>query len=385
MDADIKSSSIQLCDDSSCTNCGLCAELCKRNAIQLQDTNEGFCIPIVDHSKCIECHLCIDRCPQITPIEKNKPISAYAAWYQNIEIRRKSSSGGAFSAFAEAMLDRGGYVYGAILDERLFAKHVRATTYGGMLPMRESKYVQSNIRYIYESLKQDLDSGKKILFCGTPCQVAAIKSFAGLKSENLFTIDIVCHGVPSQMLFGAYLSSIGIIPTTGSHLSFRWTKGRSYRIAYGKKELPLDKQYYIKAFRQGYILNKTCYKCQYACNQRIGDLTIGDYWGLGKTVRFTHSKHSGISCVLVNTLKGEELFNWANAKLECEQRPIIEAVEGNHNLNHPCQKPVERDRFCRFLLGNHPYRDIIVNFPFLAPTIQDRIQKIKRMLLDNFI
>ena len=197
-----------LANKIDCTGCAACMNSCARSAIQMVADEEGFLVPIVDNDKCVECKLCEKSCPVITKTSNTNTSQpkAYAVW--NEIDRCVSSSGGAFSSFARYVLKKGGAVFGAAFDTNLHCHHINVTTIEGLDALRGSKYVQSEIGDTYKEIKIVLKDDKYVLFCGTPCQVAGLKAFLRKDYEKLITLDLVCHGVPSDFVFQAYKSKI---------------------------------------------------------------------------------------------------------------------------------------------------------------------------------
>ena len=191
-----------------CTGCHACYSVCPRNAITMEMDEEGFLYPRIDQNKCINCSLCRGACPvlSIDTVEMENPIkTCYAACAKNRDERRTSSSGGVFSAIARQVINEGGFVCGALFDEQLTLQHKVIQTESGLMRIKGSKYIQSKIGDSFITIKELLSSGRKVLFCGTPCQVAGLKSFLKSDPDNLLTIDLICHGVPSPGLFNKYL------------------------------------------------------------------------------------------------------------------------------------------------------------------------------------
>ena len=179
----------------------------------------------------------------------------------------------------------------------------------------------------------------------TPCQIAGLRTFLRQEHENLYCIDLICHGVPPQKMFDHYLLHIGIQPKIGDCFDFRYCKGWGYELAYNKHCLSPAKGYYLKAFTAGYMFGEACYACKYACQKRVGDITLGDFWGVGLKVPFPYPTFQGVSLVLANTLKGKCLLLENKGHLFLIERTFEEAAVYNHNLIHPSHRPPERDAY----------------------------------------
>lgn len=269
-------------------------------------------------------------------IEFNTPLSVYAAWRRNEIARQKSSSGGLASAISEKWIENDGVVYGAAFESPFTFKHLRCTTTDELIKLQGSKYVQSSIQGIYKSIAYDLQKGLKVLFIGTPCQVAGVKTKFKDKNEGLFTIDIICHGTPKVELLKESLPK-QFLSYDLDNISFR--DKNQFKISFLKNnqvvwQRPLSRDLYMKGFFKAVFYRECCYKCPYAKENRISDMTLGDFWGLDmRSVETTMDK--GISLVLVNTDKGKVLFSSVESLVDYKKRPLQEAVSGNNQLRHP--------------------------------------------------
>lgn len=198
---------ISIDDKSRCCGCSACMNICPNNAIKMKIDNKGFKYPIVDDEKCVNCGLCDKVCPYNNEYTKkeiyNKSV-AYGGWNNNDEIRKNSTSGGIFSAISKYVLDNNGLICGAIYDDNLKVIHEIVDNIENLKKINGSKYVQSDMKDNFKKIKKYLEDGKLVLFSGTPCQVSGLNSFLGKEYENLYTCDIVCHGVPSPKVFEKY-------------------------------------------------------------------------------------------------------------------------------------------------------------------------------------
>ena len=196
---------IHITDKSKCCGCNACVQICPKQCIQIQEDGEGFLYPLVDVDMCVDCKLCEKVCPIITPNEPQKPVKVYAAKHKDDEIRLKSSSGGIFTLLAEQIIDEGGVVFGARFDEYWEVMHDYTETKEGLAVFRGSKYVQSRIGNTFQQAENFLKQGRKVMFTGTPCQIAGLRRFLRKEYENLLAVDFVCHGVPSPKVWRMYL------------------------------------------------------------------------------------------------------------------------------------------------------------------------------------
>lgn len=326
---------------------------CSHSAITMQKDKEGFLHPIIDESKCVNCNLCTKKCPVINnPSFKESSKKIYAAYNLNHEQHQKSASGGIFSAFANYFYSiDNGLVCASCFDENLHLGFVLSSDKEDLKKLRGSKYVQSEIGSTYKAIRKQLNEGKEVFFLGTPCQVAGLRGYLGKEHENLFTIDLVCHGVPSPALFKEYLESIGVSSKEEyDNYFFRSQQDSVYFLSsYQKKgetptKVPVAKHSYISAYLKGWIHRESCYNCPFTGKHRQGDVTICDFWGiLYGIVPFGKSRKHGISMVMTNTTKGERIFSKIKEQLYIEEKTYDEALIENHNLVHPDQRPKERD------------------------------------------
>lgn len=207
---------IEIKDKSKCCGCAACVQACPKQCILFEEDEEGFRYPLVDQSKCIDCGLCEKVCPEINQFARRKPIKVYAAINNDETIRMQSSSGGIFTLLAEKIIDEGGVVFGAAFDENWEVRHEYVETRRGLAKLRTSKYVQSRIENRYQQTKKFLGEGRKVMFTGTSCQIAGLKRFLRKDYDNLLAVDVICHGVPSPMVWRDYLEEIKKAPLGAS-------------------------------------------------------------------------------------------------------------------------------------------------------------------------
>ena len=370
---------IQLSDKSHCCGCYACVQACPKQCIQMLEDNEGFVYPHVGAASCIDCDLCQKVCPVINQNKPRKPLKVYAAKHPNDEIRSKSSSGGIFTFLAEQIIKEGGVVFGARFDESWQVVHDYTDSVEGLGPFRGSKYVQSEIGNSYKLVKVFLTQGRKVMFTGTPCQVAGLKKFLRKEYDNLLAVDFVCHGVPSPLVWRKYLeelrethrtqcgagkksdsSSINDLPViTG--ISFRdkthgWKKyGFKLRLESEKTFLePFTENYFMRAFLADYILRPSCYACPSKSGKSGSDITIGDLWGVD---RFNPSidDDKGLSLVMLHNEKSKEIF--VNCNLE--EINYLPALNNNPSIERSVSIPVNRTYFWHLLYKGKSVGDIL--------------------------
>lgn len=338
---------IEICSKSDCTGCGLCAVVCTKKAISFTKGKLGHLFPIIDQTKCVNCGLCEKKCPSNNTLILKYPLNAYAAFSNDVEDYKSSTSGAAASVFSNYIIEQGGVVYGCAvsnIDSRtLDVKHIRVTTKEELFSLKGSKYVQSRIIEILPFVRKDIKNGRKVLFIGTPCQVAAIKNLFPKTPENLYVIDIICHGVPSLDLLRQHIKS-KIGKSDIDNISFRVGTNLCLQLLQQNNVLYSSnlfkeryKDEYYNAFFDGFTYRDSCHKCKYASNYRVSDITIGDFWGLGKfdDASYIKGHDNGISVILPMTDKGMEILQMVNSHFNIYERPVIEAINGNEQLCGP--------------------------------------------------
>lgn len=341
--------------EEKCTGCGACANKCPVNAIEMNLSQEGFYLAQIDSSLCIECGMCYKTCPAMNEIARDRIPQRAFAMHGEREHQLQSSSGGAFSQIASSFIQRGAAVSGASYTPDFHhVQHILIRSIGELKKIQGSKYLQSRAFSIFREIKTILEQGGTVLFSGVPCQVAGLYAFLeDTDITNLFSIDLICHSVPSAGIFATYLTE-KFCERSICDLSFRdKTKGLlpyHFRIDFAdgtQYRSTSNEDTYLQAFLNGLISNKVCHNCAYANIKRIGDITLGDYWGIEIHDK---SKYSplGTSLVLVNTSKGQRIFDetlyaWA------QETPIEWAIQGNRTLSEPTPAHPLRDRFFDFL------------------------------------
>ena len=320
---------IEIKDKKDCCGCSACVQKCPKQCISLKEDDEGFLYPVVDKEACIDCGLCEKVCPVLHQGEPHKPLKVYAAKNQDEEIRRQSSSGGIFTLLAEKTIQDGGVVFGARFDEHWEVKHDYTETIEGLAAFRGSKYVQSRMEDNYRKAEMFLKQGRKVLFSGTPCQVAGLKRFLRKEYEHLLTVDFICHGVPSPGVWRKYLketvarmcdkNSVSTDPISmeDAHvesISFRdkssgWKK-YSFALTLSatsrsgvKNTVSLCEVFPQNTFMKGFLsdlyLRPSCYACAAKSGKSGSDITIGDLWGAPSIIG-NEDDDKGTSLVLIN-------------------------------------------------------------------------------------
>lgn len=334
-----------------CTGCRACEQICPKSAISMVANNEGFLESSINYSRCIDCGLCRLVCPQNKAPELNTPLKVYAVRDIDDKEIRKSASGGAFVVAARNILSKGGIVVGAAYNNDMSVSHIIVNSLDDLQKLQSSKYVQSDTYHTFKKVREGLKKGTLVLYSGTPCQIAGLKGFLRKEYDNLYTMDLICHGVASPKLFSKYLSWLShklkceIIDYNFRDKSIAW--GLEYMIKVKHKSKAkarpssLDPYYYH--FLKGDTYRECCYCCKYSQRDRIGDITIGDYWGIEKEHPDFYSS-KGVSCLLVNSKKGMRLWNMISKDFAFIESSFEKSAKANHNLKSPTLRPSIRDR-----------------------------------------
>lgn len=342
----------EIIDKKECTGCMACANICSKNAINIQEYC-AFQYPIINEEICINCGLCRKVCPIINNIDTRKyEIEVYACKNKDDEIKLKSSSGGIFTLIAEEILEQGGTVFGARFNEELEVIHDYITKKEDIERFRGSKYVQSKIGDTYKNVKKILENGSKVLFTGTPCQVGGLVSFLGKKYDNLYTQDIICHGVPSPKLWKKYLKYLQDKKSSKiKNVNFRrkdLSGWNTYKINYiydNKEEnISHESDVYLKFFLKNLCLRESCYNCKFKSIYRISDITLADFWGI-EDVKPEFYDNKGVSVFIINSNKGKEMFEKIKNRIEYENADINDIIKYNPCICDSVQYNSKREEF----------------------------------------
>lgn len=342
-----------LCDSLLCTGCAACSNSCPKDAIQMTASNDGFLRPVVIEESCVECLACEKACPVLNPVKlrNQEEPNVFACWNKDSKVRAESSSGGAFSALATSIFAQGGYVAGAVYNKNMEVGHQLCHSMDDLNHLRGSKYVQSTIGNVYREIKKELIAGNLVLFVGTPCQVAGIRSYLKRDYENLYCCDFICHGTPSPLLFKKYLhwvedaKQIKIQSFNFRHKRSGWYD--AIRVANDNYCMKGKFDAYFFGFNRDISLRESCYCCPVVGLPRTGDITIADYWGFGMIYKSKALDEisDGISLVMANNAKGRSLFDNAKPYLHWQQGRLDEALSRNQPMIRASHRPKERDTF----------------------------------------
>lgn len=332
-----------------CTGCGACASGCPKGAIHLLPDREGFVYPTVTDA-CIQCGHCSHICPVLKQRERRPEPTVFAAWNNDETVRRLSGAGGVFSLLAEFILDDGGVVFGAALDEDLRVRHMGITSKADIHRLRGPKPVQSDISDSYRLVRRCLDRGRRVLFTGTPCQVDGLYRYLGEHPQQLLTVDILCSGVASPGVWEQLVRSMAYIkqkkPTSVSfYAKLEGETARRFRVEFeggSAYDAPLSKSEFGYGLRRRLFLRPACHACPYMTCDRVGDLSLGTYHGLPKDFA-PEEQAKGVSLLLVNSVKGAHMFDML--PLKKEKRPLSEALAANSALSAPAVRGEDRAAF----------------------------------------
>lgn len=332
----------------NCHSCSLCQNICPKDAIILKENENGFLAPMIDEEKCIHCNLCQKTCASIIDRDEKYLPNAFAGKSTDDTLRKNSSSGGIFGEIARKIIERGGVVYGAAYSSDNTVVHLRVSDVLSLRKLQGSKYVQSELGDAYRLVRNDLNSGVPVLFSGTPCQIEGLYKFLRKKYDNLYTVDIICHGVTSRKVWFDYLNYISKSKKYDiSEINFRDKETGWHRFSFsykrnGKKKscLFIDDPFCF-FFDKHFIINPACFECKFAGKPHFADITLGDLWGI-QNFKNIQDDNMGTSLVIVSSKKGEEILSYIN-NISLIAVDAKEAIA--YNLHEPPQKPSNYEDF----------------------------------------
>ena len=372
-----------------CCGCMLCAEVCPVNAIEESVIN-GFVFPNVNKGKCVKCQKCVKACP-IKNSEnlkiQNSMSNILISSNKSISEKKKSTSGAVFIELASEIMG-GGTVYGAEYGKSWHVRHTRAIDECGIRKFQGSKYVQSRIRECYKQILEDLKASKTVLFSGTPCQVAAVKTFIQVnkvKTGKLITVEILCYGVPSPEIFQKHIEMVGDKYSEVEKYVFRDERDGWGHDYIHSARLKNGSELYNNSFLQAYaslfskrlIFRESCFSCKFSSQQRCADITIGDCWGI-EHIAPEHMDQYGVSQIWLNTDVGKELWDRVEYKFDSMGCTLGELLPYNTVLSKPADKPDEYNKFWK-LYKKKGYEYVLRHFTRYGKTFVIR-NKLKRLL-----
>lgn len=337
-----------ICDIEKCSGCYACVNICPNASVEMRENAYGFLYPEINQDTCVNCGLCVKTCPMVNFRELNKVCNVYACINNNESDYNTTTSGGVATLFARKVISQGGVVYGVAMDKSMEAKHIRVTEQADIELLKGSKYVYSTIGHTYSSVKSDLLEGKKVLFIGRPCQIDGLKNYLGKEYTDLFTCDLICHGVPSTKFLKEHINNV-CGNSTIDNISFRDKQG-FYLTLREEKEVVYRKRNFYDVFYMGFLkgllFRDNCYHCRYAQQNRVGDITLGDFWGFDREKKpFPVKTTAGLSLVMINTINGKKLFEECQENMIFQERTLEEAINGNKQLRSPSARHRNYQRF----------------------------------------
>lgn len=392
---------IQIVDKQNCCGCGACAQRCPQQCISMRIDQEGFLYPHVDESFCVNCGLCESVCPFLKPEAERTPLEVFAAINRDEGVRQHSSSGGVFSLLASSVISAGGVVFGVRFDEQWNVVFDYAEDKDKIGLFRGSKYVQANVGDAYKKCECFLKEGRKVLFSGTPCQIAGLKKYLQKEYTNLVACDLICHGVPSPKVWEKYLFSVrkrkmkknaiwwllAKVPfgSSGKRLPFitgirfrdKSNSWKRYRFVLELKEAPaegmqspvlsstktINELFYVNAYMKAFLhnlsLRPSCYHCKSKCGRSNSDITLADFWGI-QNVSPEMDDDKGTSLVLVYNDKGTTLLN--NANVLKKKTFIKDSLRDNLMWSECASSHPERELFFARLDKCKDVQDLICQF-----------------------
>lgn len=384
---------IEVIEHDKCTGCGACYSACAHNAITMQFDNEGFEYPVINQDACVDCGLCQDTCPVIHyDYEKRKVYSdaqiGYAARNKNYNQRLISSSGSIFPVLAEYFLEQGGIVVGVAYDEEYNARHLIIDKKEELPLLQGSKYLQCSADNItFKQIRKELIAGRLVLYSAMACQIEGLKSFLRKDYENLYTIDLICMGIPSPKVWQIYLSTF-FKRELIKHVNFKeksigWdsfcfqvdTDKRCFKER-GMKNL------YLQSMFRSWNMRKSCFNCPFKKAERISDFTLADCWGASKLVPQIND-NKGLSSVIVHSKKGQDLWEKVKDRLDVVIIPIDEIAKGNTNLISNKPQTGGRAQFYH-LLQKSPKKAFVKLCSVKEPSLIQRVTKKAVSLIKSF-
>ena len=382
---------IHIENKEECCGCRACQQICPKNCIDMIEDEQGFAYPRVDISKCIDCNLCVKKCPIINQECEDRPIETYAAKNKDKSVQQSSSSGGVFTLLAQSIIKEGGVVFGAGFKKDWTVVHVKAETAAELSLFKGSKYVQSNTASSYIVTKKILLENRKVLYSGTPCQIAGLKLFLGKEYSNLITIDIICHGVPSPKIWKEYLNYVSqqnkvkITQINFRDKSVGWVdfKLSIKGVVNNTEQNIVDEHHqqniFMQYFLRNVILRPSCYNCQFRNGKSHSDITLGDFWGI-QSIKPELFDNNGISAIIVNTKKGSDIIEQNKNGLQVVNVDYSDILGHNSSLSSSCYRPKIYQKFWEDY-NSFGFKALSKNRKSLKPGLLSRIiNRLKRFV-----
>lgn len=380
----------EICAMQSCTGCNLCASVCPKQCISFSKEYKGHLYPVIDQSICIDCKKCAKVCIANNKhiVKYNATYGCYAAWHKDSTEQYESASGGLATAISRYVIRQGGKVYGCAWNDKLEAVHIGIESEQDLEKLRKSKYSLSKVsRETFEDIKTEVKSGRLCLFIGVSCQCDAVRKYVTNEYNNLIIIDLLCHGGSSPVIFKEHiqylckkhkLKDINNITFRGGDYDCRLSLRNGNEVKYYGYQY--EDEYFL-GFMSHVLYRKSCFACQYASRERVGDITLADFWGLDEEIVKKYDFHKrGVNLLLVNTEKGKTIFEAIKAEINLIERNIEEAIAGNETLQCPTPVPGQYDMF-----WNNMSKDITfekaMHITFKQEYKQARVNQIYRIII----
>ncbi len=381
---------IDIKEKSYCCGCQACYNKCPKNAITMVEDNKGFKYPKIDKSKCINCGLCEKACPILSQNKITNNPKAYACINNNEKVRIESSSGGIFTLIASNIINKGGIVFGANWNADFTGvEHTYVENINDLGKFRGAKYLQSDINKSYMQVKNFLDQDRYVLFSGTPCQIEALKTYLGKDYEKLFLQDIICHGVPSPKVWNTYKkfkekqqgkSLVNQMEFRNKdtegwnkyHVKMKFSNNNTYDVEHGK-------DLYIKAFLSNISLRDSCTNCKFKKVNRASDITLADFWGINN-IKPDMNDEKGTSLVIVNSEKGNMLFNEIKDNMKFEEIDFDTAIRPNPSMNNVSKMNSKTEKFFNEL-DKLPFNKLVDKYIPKPPFMKRLLRKIKGIII----
>lgn len=337
-----------------CCGCTACFHVCPSNCITMKEDEEGFLYPVIEKENCIYCHKCEKVCPVQNTDHLNTKTETFVGYSKNDEIRNQSSSGGIFSSIAEWILQQNGVVFGAAFDENFEVHHIAIESKDELEKLRGSKYVQSRLENVYPEAKQYLELKRAVLFTGTACQIAGLKKYLNKEYKNLYTVDVLCHGVPSPKIWRMYLAE----KKKQYHAEIKKIEFRNKKNGWKNFSVKIDfvnkQQYCVHFFKDQYMrmfldnidLRSLCYQCHFKEIPRISDITIGDSWGIDELMP-DMDDNKGTSVILVHSAKGEGMLQAIEESLKVREAKLDEVLPPTADSRKSVEKHPNRIKYLK--------------------------------------
>lgn len=353
---------IKLADKESCTACGACAFVCAKNSITMIEDEHGSVYPSLDSTNCVECGRCQKTCPILSPLDVNTPQIAYSAWSSDEKERETSASGGIAAEIYKKAVSEGCDIAGAVQQDDFRVVMQLSSDEKAIMKFKNSKYVFSEAWHVYQEIKQSLKADKNVVFIGLPCQVAALRKIFR-ENEKILFVEVVCHGTAPFSYLKQHIEHIEHTKNEKAiRMSFRDPDTYTYTFTFtlynkdGKRfyaEVPRKTDTYQYAYHSTISYRENCYHCHFAREQRIADITLSDYKGLGRMAPCSYGE-TNVSCILVNTEKGKKFIKEMiqEKRIYADERPVREPIEGDPQLRQPSLKGAARMDFERLIKVN---------------------------------